>query len=82
MIFTLLVCTPNTWIYGKSNSASIALLFIVADPFGGTWYTPVIITLYPGINLLTKYLSQYTIKFLGTSPVGIASDSSWILNVY
>lgn len=40
------------------------------------------IALYPGISYPTRYLSQNTLKFLGTSPVGIASESSWILSCY
>lgn len=81
-MWIFLVWTPKTWMKGNCREESTALLFTLTWVFGGTWYTPVMIALCPGISWPTSCRSQKTLKLRGTSPVGMASESSWILSYY
>lgn len=51
------------------------LLFIILS-------TPTIFTLFPGVTLSDKCLSQVNTNVLGISPVGMSSGASYNLRVY
>jgi len=53
----------------------LALLFYY-PPLLRMLNTPTIFTLFPGVTLSVRYLSQVSKNVLGISPVGISSGAS------